>query len=162
MSLPPLDGFSISHALFQWLRENLPEGKTILELGSGSGTAHLCERWDVISVEHDAAFVGRHPSTYIEAPIDGDWYDVSALREGLPSEYDLILVDGPPGTIGRHGFLRHLGLFRDDVPIVFDDTHRPAERILAEEVARVMKRKAAMHRCEDGRTFITLAPASRA
>ena len=41
--------------------------------------------------------------------------------------YDLILVDGPLGTIGRSGFYRNLALFRPDVPIILDDVDRKDE-----------------------------------
>ena len=103
-----LGGWNISHQLYEWTVANLPPGRTILELGSGAGTALLARRWTVYSVEHDSRFVGRYDSTYIEAPIVNGWYDADILRTALPSGYDLLLVDGPPAHIGRRGLIDHL------------------------------------------------------
>ena len=59
-------------------------------------------------------------------------------------EYDMILVDGPPGwknsashdkTIGRAGFLKHIDLFNTDVPIIIDDINRNPEMILLEKIS---------------------------
>lgn len=158
--LPPLGGFSFDQAVLSWLHEHLPAGKTILELGSGNGTAHLVKRWDVVSVEHSPRFVGLHGSTYIHAPIVDGWYDTEVLRAQLPSEYDLIFVDGPPGSIGRDGFYTHFSLFRDDVPVVLDDTHRPQERQLVRLLAEHLECKPQVEHCTDGRTFAVLLPES--
>lgn len=153
-----LGGFSFADEHLAWLKKRLPEGSTILELGSGSGTAHLCERWTVYSVEHDAEFVGRHGSTYIHAPIIDGWYDVSVLEREMPQRYDLLIVDGPPGRIGRRKFLAHLDLFRDDVPILVDDTHRAQEAEIARRLARILQREQQSFPCKDGRKFVVLEP----
>lgn len=157
---PQLGDFSISQEHLEWLTERLPEGSTILELGSGDGTAFLCERWKVHSVEHDHRFVGMHPSRYIYAPIVDGWYNPRVLRRELPSEYDLLLVDGPPGRIGRRSLLDHLALFRDDVPFLVDDTHRAQERRLARKLADVLRRDQQVFSCKDGRTFTVLEPSA--
>jgi len=48
----------------------------------------------------------------------------------------LILIDGPPGRIGRSGILRALPrLLHGETVIVVDDPHRRAERRLAGEIA---------------------------
>lgn len=133
-------GWSISDELFDWIQDNLQEGKTILELGSGAGTIVLTNYYNVYSIEHDEKWVGlAEKSTYIYAPIveyDGYlWYDVEVVKEQLPEKYDLILVDGPPGTIGREGFLKNIHLFNTDVPIILDDTNRSVEAEMASSLA---------------------------
>lgn len=125
----------------------VPQGSTVLELGSGDGTAALVERYTVYSVEDEEAWVGHcEGATYIHAPFtspEGNlpgWYDVEALRQGLPETYDLLLIDGPAGHKGRDGILHHLDLFRTDVPIVVDDTVRSHEADIARELALRLNR----------------------
>ena len=43
--------WAISEELYEDIKSILPEGKTILEFGSGSGTHELLKHWSVISVE---------------------------------------------------------------------------------------------------------------
>ena len=125
----------------------VPEGGTVLELGSGDGTAALVERYRVYSVEDDEAWVGHcEGATYIHAPFNDPrgkrpgWYDVDALRQGLPETYDLLLIDGPAGHKGRDGILHHLDLFRTDVHILVDDTVRTHEADIARELAMRLNR----------------------
>ena len=83
------------------------EGAVIVELGSGYGTKKLVKKYIVWSIENDEEWVGF--CDYIHAPItkseDGkeQWYDASIIKANLPSSYDLILVDGPPGRIWQRG-----------------------------------------------------------
>lgn len=139
-------GWSISEELFNWISENLAEGKTILELGSGKGTVELTRYYNVYSIEHNKRWVGyAEKSTYIHAPIvkyDGYlWYDAEIVKEQLPKEYDLILVDGPPGDIGRGGFLKNIHLFNTDVPIIIDDSNRKAEGEMLDSLVDKLKKK---------------------
>jgi len=153
----PLGDWSITEQHLSWLSSRLPENKTILELGSGNGTYHLCVNWKVFSVEHDPRFLHRHgSSTYIHAPIVDGWYDVQVLKSQLPKHYDLLIIDGPPGTIGRTKMLEHLDLFCLDVPIMVDDTHRIAERKIATELGKLLDRKPLITMCKDGRSFAVL------
>ena len=92
----------------------MPEGKTILEFGSGAGTHELLKHWSVISVEDNAKWMnlasrfnmGPHRSTYIHAPLsltppldkydDTLWYSHDALSAGLKdNHFDLVIIDGP-------------------------------------------------------------------
>lgn len=121
---------------------------TIVELGSGKGSkalANLVPQGRLFSVEHDPTWVGVcGSSTYIHAPIRNGWYDADILREQLPPRYDCIVVDGPPGGIGRMGFLKNLELFRD-VPIIVDDAHRKPEFELAVAVAGARNKSMSIH-----------------
>ena len=136
-----LDGMSIGKNCFKKIREILPEGSTILELGSGEGTDELLKHYRVISIEHNEKYVshkGKYIHICIYAPIkdyvmkakkiynEKGWYDVSVVTNALQQlegKYDLILVDGPNGSIGRGGFLKFFSIFKQDVPIIIDDVH---------------------------------------
>ena len=140
-------GGVIPKELYNWIRENLEDGKTILEFGSGEGTKALLEHYKVISVEHDKRWIGyAKGSHYIYAPLknygDYSWYDISVLQD-LP-KYDLILVDGPPGYMpsqaGRYGFIRNSRLFDMSVPIILDDTHRIVEMAMVRHLATMYKK----------------------
>jgi len=106
--------WAISEELYEDIKSILPEGKTILEFGSGSGTHELLKHWSVISVEDNAKWlnlatrfnVGPHRSKYIHAPLsptpkqdkypDTLWYNHEALSAGLQDDnFDLVIIDGP-------------------------------------------------------------------
>jgi hypothetical protein len=131
-------GSGITEGVYKWIRAHLPDGKHVLELGSGDvSTWYLSEFYRMTSVEDKAEFLNRHPSHYIHAPLVGDWFDLAVLEAQLPKDYDMILVDGPVGSGPRAGFLKNLRLFRTDVPIVIDDTWREVERKMADELAQI-------------------------
>ncbi len=128
---------SIDKSLFNTIRKILPEGSTILELGSGWATSELAKHYTMYSVEHDAAYVDKYDSTYIHAPLKRHkrvknhpsdlWYDADILREKLKGiQYDLLLIDGPPGT--RSGFIKYIDLFDTKAIWVFDDANRLCDR----------------------------------
>lgn len=131
-----LGGWAIGEDLFNWIRENVEVGGHIIEFGSGDGTAHLVEYYEVISIEHNEAWINHvEGSKYIHAPISNGWYNWDAL-EALEYEYcDLILIDGPPESIGRQGILEYYDynpeLFHGCF-VVMDDTNRVNEAKLVD------------------------------
>jgi len=153
----------MSDAMMDKIFELVPEGGTILELGSGYSTYALdqCD-YKVITVEHDCRFLNKVPNaTYIYAPIElysasypqlnsikkrindhTGWYNREALSQGLLNRtYDCIVVDGPPRDYGRSGFYANLNLFNCvGVPIIFDDLHRLDDLFVAECVAQKLGR----------------------
>lgn len=161
----------ISSGLQEYIEKLLPQGSTILELGSGHGTLRLAARFKMISVEHDKRFVGLAPSTYIYAPItpfrkpcavfpdDTGWYDRDVLRAWLPTlTYQLILCDGPPNFIGRGGFYKYKELFNLNVPLIFDDAHRPAVLKILQRFSAHLRRPYTVHGCWDDRHFGVILP----
>lgn len=133
-------GYKLPGFAFDWIENNIPCGSTILELGSGDGTKRLAMHYNMYSIEHDPFWVNRHDSTYIYAPIKKDWYDVRFLKNKLPKYYDLLLVDGPPGKIGRLGFIENIGLFDTNTCMLFDDVKRKEERRLVNLVSDIVGR----------------------
>jgi hypothetical protein len=127
-------GGSIDKEVYDYIRKVLPEGSTILELGSGWATGQLAKHYTMYSVEHNPEYLDKQDSTYIHAPLvehkkinnekSTMWYDIEALRPKLKGiKYDLLLIDGPPGN-ARAGFIKYVYDFDPTVIMVFDDTDR--------------------------------------
>ena len=144
-------GMAISQELYKYINDTLPKGSTILELGSGFGTGELAKTFTMFSIEHDKAWVNKFNSTYIYATIKQytdqeipygrpNWYDIEVLKKEMPESYDLILIDGPLGKIGREGFHGFLNLFNTEAVMIFDDIGRDGERILMEKVAEALQK----------------------
>jgi hypothetical protein len=116
--------WSISKEMFDWISNNIPDGSTIVELGSGRGTKELVKKYVVYSIEHDIEWVGfEEKSNYIYAPLVDGWYDVSIVKNELPEKYDLLIVDGPIRE-DRINFIKNYGIFNTNIPIIIDDTNR--------------------------------------
>ena len=106
----------------QEIRRILPEGKTILELGSGVGTVYLAKFYRMISIESERSWIGLSDSAYLYAPIKDGWYDLSDIE--LPGHFALALVDGPPRYLAsRMPFYERLATRCD--AIVVDDVDDP-------------------------------------
>jgi hypothetical protein len=135
-------GNSISRALFDYLKDNLLEGKTILELGSGWGTGQLMKHWNVWSVESKPEWFAKYnkvQSLYVPIKEKGGWYDVQTLKSVLEGkDYDLLLVDGPYNN--REGLINNFHLFNQNVPVVFDDVNKEAGKRIIREISNILKR----------------------
>ncbi len=152
------NGWSISKELFDYIRNTVPKGETILEMGSGWASGELAKYYTVYSVEHDQKWLDKYPTHYIYAPIKNGWYDPEVLGKSLPKSYKLILVDGPPGTIGRYGFLNNLSLFNSDVIILIDDVNREVEHKLLVDLAATLKRSFSVQNDSLGKKFGIILP----
>ncbi len=150
--------WSISKALFDFIRSILPEGKILLELGSGWGSSQFSKHYTVYSVEHNPEWLGKHNTNYLHVPIKDRWYNPTILKEKLPNNYDLILVDGPPGHIGRHGFCTYLDLFNTNLPIVFDKIYRKNEYSLMIKVGQKLQRDVVIFNSGPGRKKFGIIP----
>ena len=138
-----IDGWMLPPEVFHWLDEHIVQGSSILEFGSGVGSIELSKKYQLISIEHDSKWIGLSSGTYIHAEIiqnqvsnkysEVGWYDIEKLQN-LPSYVDLILIDGPPGDIGRSGILHFLNELPECTWIIIDDTDRLKEKNLAEQI----------------------------
>ena len=136
-----LNGFSISIELYNWVIDNLSKDSTILEFGSGKGTVELSKHFNVISIEQNIDWVGlAQKATYIYAPLKDGWYDADRVFTNLPSNYDLIIVDGPAGSHFREGIDKYWDKLNTNIPIIFDDTHRPPDWNHAVSVASILNK----------------------
>lgn len=121
-----LGGWSIEKELVTFLIDRLPSGKLILEFGSGVGTDALLRRYNVISIEDDMdyAYTHAHNHTCLLSPVSNGWYSRNVVSDALSMNPDLLLIDGPRGTL-REGILENLDLFQQiSIPVIFDDMDR--------------------------------------
>lgn len=133
---------------FAWIEANIPKKSTVLEFGSGDGSQRLAKRFDLWSIEHDEQWIGKTKSKYVLSKIvknpaseqagEEGWYD-PAFFDKIPDEVELIVVDGPVGTIGRSGILHHLEKLPRFRYIMVDDTDRPEEEHLSRQLAARLK-----------------------
>lgn len=151
-----LGGWSIDKSTIDLIKKIIPKGSTILEFGSGYGSHVLSIDYKVYSIEHNPEWMYKYNINYIYAPIKIrddvhkekiikkgliGWYDTDYFKNNLPKEYDLILVDGPTGKIGRYGFFENIHLFKQNTPILFDDIHRSDELFLANKISEFLGKK---------------------
>ena len=132
-------GWMLPNEAFSWIEERIPSGAVVIEFGSGDGSVRLSERFELYSVEHNEDWLHKSKSTYVPAPIvttsvstsrnEEGWYDESCFDE-LPLEAHLLIIDGPPGSIGRSGILNHLTRLPKLQHILVDDVDREAEHSL--------------------------------
>lgn len=141
LNLNNLNGFAISTEMFEWIRTNIKEGSTILELGSGNGTIELSKWYNVYSIEQNKKWVGvAKNSTYIYAPIKNGWYDTEIVFNNLPENYALLIIDGPTG-ISRNKMKEYWGQFNTNIPILVDDTHRGDELLFAQTSSKELNKE---------------------
>lgn len=136
-------GWALPNRAFQWIEENIPFGQNIVELGSGEGSSRISKNYELWSIEHNETWLHTSSSNYIHAEIipysvngsEGFWYNPEKIKQALPKEYDLLIIDGPPSTVGREGVLVHHELFSWSGYVLIDDTHRSQDKLLADQIA---------------------------
>jgi predicted O-methyltransferase YrrM len=166
-ALPPMHGWAAGPDLARFLyREVVEHGRSsVLECGSGSTTvilAYACRAIGagrVVALEHDARFAAatrkmldeRGLAKWAEvrdAPLTdvriGEktwrWYDPAGLDEG---PFDLVLVDGPPGSTGPEARYPAMPMvfdrLTDDALVVLDDAMRADEQAVGDRWATEFK-----------------------
>ena len=136
------EGWMLPTETLNWIQKNIPKGSKILEFGSGHGSHTLSQDYQLWSIEHDVDWIGICDSNYILAKIcdnpisteNGElgWYDPELFSQ-IPDDFELIIIDGPPGSIGRAGILNHLKDMPSTTWIMIDDSDRDAETNLVTE-----------------------------
>jgi hypothetical protein len=121
----------------EFVIEHVEPGSVVVEFGSGHGSETLSKHFDLYSFEHDEAWLGVTSSTYIHAPIvenqhaaeEGEkgWYKLDVVKQHWPKNPQCVIVDGPPGFIGRTGILSMLEELASVPLILVDDIDREAE-----------------------------------
>lgn len=151
-----LNGWAIGINLFSWIQDNIPQDGVIVELGSGTGTHELGKFYTVHCVEHNQQWVNKFNNlTYHYAPIINKWYDPSFLNH-LPQNYNLLIIDGPPGDIGREGIYDYLDKFNTTIPIIIDDTHREVELRMANYLKNKLNKKSITIEDRDKKSIILI------
>ena len=150
-----LGGWAIEKIMVYWINQNIPKGSTILELGSGYGTASLVEKHKVYSVEQNLEWVNKIVgSNYIYAPLKNYgnylWYDDSFIEKIKKIDYKLLLIDGPTEPSDwidgkydfiRNGILERINLFYNGSIIIVDDIERPEDLNLAKKLCSLLNKK---------------------
>lgn len=136
------NAWAISEQLYFTILDILPVGSTILELGSGTGTRELCKYYKVISIEHNPDWLNKSGAEYIYAPlIDDYWYNPAIIARALENRsYDLLLIDGPP-QFRRAGVVDNFDLFKQNIPIIFDDVSRNEDAYAMNRLAEKLDKK---------------------
>jgi hypothetical protein len=133
-------GSGIERVTFDEIRKLIPEGSTIVELGSGRcSTLAFSKIYNLFSVDHNKDWQVYENINYIHAPLVDGWYDIEILKKELPPKKDqkLIFIDG----VWREGLLKNIKLFNPKGTFIVHDTYRDAEKNLAEDIAKALKRK---------------------
>lgn len=145
--------WAIGRSLLKRIEVLCQPGGWFLEFGSGVGTRRLAEKFKVLSFEHDPEWIiysSFEPAAIgqILAPLSRGWYHRGIVRQTLEDaaaqnvRISGCLIDGPPSMIGREGILQNLDWLAPylDCPIFVDDTHREPELVIAEEIAKKLRR----------------------
>jgi len=137
-------GSGIEKVVFDFIRSKIPNGSTVIELGSGRvSTKALSEVYILYSVEHNPEYANLYENVvYIVTPFT-NWYDRDILKEKLPPKelQKLILIDGA----NRKGILDNMDLFNPDALYIVHDTYRDAEKDLAFKLQEKLNRFAVFH-----------------
>ena len=167
------DGWAISEDLFNTIKENLKNNSTLLEFGSGTGTIELTKYYKMISIEHDKKWLNKAESKYIYAQLENieinpkfpnhrQWYNYEIIKNELKDIIiDGILIDGPPGKIGRSGILKFIEENKKrllQIPIFVDDCQRNDEKKLAIEIAEILNKKPKFYE-PDGKSYCIIKDA---
>jgi len=137
----------------------VPDGSSVLELGSGIATEELAKHYKMISVEHDPAWLKDIDTTYIYAPLKDGWYDVDSVKRNIELlTYDALLIDGPVGN-SRAGFDAYHHLFDLSGWIFVDDVHRQVDSDVFDKLTeKLVNRKAWKFYDRHGKAFGVIAP----
>lgn len=132
-----------------YVLEHCKKGTIVVEFGSGHGSQKLADHLELYSIEHDEDWLGLTSSTYIHAPIkpnehaskvgQSGWYDANIVLDHWPEGVELVIVDGPPGFIGRFGIMSIQDKLKKVGRIIIDDVDRPDELMLVEELSKSLE-----------------------
>ena len=149
------ESWMLPREAIDFVTENVEAESVVVEFGSGHGSELLAKHCKLYSIEHDKEWLGISSSTYIYAPITKNqrssgyqeigWYDVSIVESNWPKTPAMVLIDGPPGHVGRHGILAVLHLLENVSIILVDDVDRDAEQNLANVLCELLDMNQTIH-----------------
>lgn len=123
------DSFWIPKSLWKEIRDRVKRGMDTLEFGVGVSTTAF-EAANHTAVESDEKLASKYRCAQHVTTTDG-WYNFIPQKR-----YDVILVDGPYKG-DRYKFMNVVEkLVKESTIIFIDDTHREAEKKLANDIAK--------------------------
>lgn len=142
-AMPDLGGAIMEPAALKLVRQHA-KGRRVLDLGTGSGSAARAAlaggAREVLTVDHDPQWTAKAAAlglTAITCPLARGCYDLAAVA----GPYDLIVVDGPPGTAARRPLIAALiPLLAPGGSILIDDARRDSAMIDAWAAGAGMRR----------------------
>lgn len=155
--LPPVDGWALGPAGLLYLADSIERmnARFVVECGSGTSTLWMAMamrqngRGRVLALEHQESYAAKTravleahglaewaevcvcPLVDVATPRGTfSWYDLDHVS--LPETIDILLIDGPPGTTGRHARYPAMPLLApmlsEECLVVVDDADRHDEQ----------------------------------
>ena len=144
-----MDAWQLGEEAEIWISQKFQnKNTTILEFGCGKGTVARSSYYQITVIEHDIDYLTDgpecilariKPNKFSEKYNEKGWYDAKVIEQLRGKKFDLIIIDGPPGSIGRSGILAHPWLFKLSPIILVDDTHRSPEKNLAKAISKLQQ-----------------------
>jgi hypothetical protein len=137
------DEWQLPEEAFQWIATHVDPDSTIIELGSGEGSARvakLCRK--LVSFEHNERFLRARAANHVclHAPIRNGWYAIPPGWLKRYEPYSLVIVDGPPKSVAkRSSLLKHVGMFSTKCVWLIDDTNRIDESQLSHDLVVTLR-----------------------
>ena len=134
-----------------YIVENYTRQTVLLEIGAGLNSTRVFSQYfnKMYSIEDNPKYINIYHDNYIHVRKDNStgWYEGSMFSELIPTDYDLIFLDGPMGGYDppfnntrpfRFGFCEiNWKDIKKDVTIIVDDTVRPwRERSVVEFLSK--------------------------
>jgi hypothetical protein len=122
----PFGGSGMVKECYEWITDNIEEGKTILEIGAGRvSTYYLSRKWNLYSIETDKQWVDWYKeANYIYCAEENEKEYMDCIQMQLPPDYDLLIIDGYLFD-SRDKVIKYHEMFRiKDIPVIVDDTYR--------------------------------------
>jgi hypothetical protein len=144
-----MDAWQLGEKAETWVYQKFQnKNATILEFGCGKGTEARSSSHQITVIEHNIDYITNEancilakimPNEFSEQYNEKGWYDAEVIELLRGRKFDLIIIDGPPGSIGRSGILAHPWIFELSPIILVDDTHRDPERNLAKIISKLQE-----------------------
>ena len=139
----PFGGSGMVQECYDWISDNIEEGKNILEIGAGKvSTYHLSRKWNLYSIETDREWVNWYKeANYIYCSEKNEKEYMECIQNQLPDNYDLLIIDGLLFNSSKKICEYHKMFKIKDIPVIVDDTWRESEAEIANWICETYDKK---------------------